>query len=365
MADSDVASPVRQAPSLNRGALRARWAALGAIVLGVGAAFAYVGGWFTPGKLTGARLVDTFEAVNGQHPGFRRNHSKGVGFRGFFVSNGQGTSLSRASVFQPGRVPVVGRFALAVGKPYAADAAGTVRSLAVQFQLPGGEEWRTGMNDIPVFPVRTPQAFHELLSTSLPLAATGKPDPGRMPAFLQRHPEARTALQRIKSAPKSSGFENGTYNSLNAFLFVNEQGKKTPVRWSLVPNQPLSPAAVPPPPEKDYLFAALEAALARQPLSWRLVVTVGQPGDPTADATLPWPPERDRVEVGTLTLERLESEADSPARDLNFDPLVLPRGIEGSDDPLLSARSAAYSVSFTRREGEPKSPSAVVPHGAP
>jgi catalase len=46
-------------------------------------------------------------------------------------------------------------------------------------------------------------------------------------------------------------------------------------------------------------------------------------------------------------------------RAINFDPLVLPNGITGSDDPLLSARSAAYSQSFTRRIGEPKSPSAV------
>jgi catalase len=38
---------------------------------------------------------------------------------------------------------------------------------------------------------------------------------------------------------------------------------------------------------------------------------------------------------------------------------VLPSGIAPSDDPLLSARSAAYSESFTRREGETKSPSAV------
>jgi len=44
---------------------------------------------------------------------------------------------------------------------------------------------------------------------------------------------------------------------------------------------------------------------------------------------------------------------------VNFDPLVLPAGIVGSDDPLLSARSAAYSQSFTRRAGEPKVPSAV------
>ncbi len=63
--------------------------------------------------------------------------------------------------------------------------------------------------------------------------------------------------------------------------------------------------------------------------------------------------------MGTLTIDQIESEATSSARDINFDPLVLPNGISGSDDPLLSARSAAYSQSFTRREGETKTPSAV------
>ena len=63
--------------------------------------------------------------------------------------------------------------------------------------------------------------------------------------------------------------------------------------------------------------------------------------------------------VGTLTIDQVESEDTSPARDINFDPLVLPNGIAASDDPLLSARSAAYAQSFTRREGEHKDPSAV------
>jgi catalase len=60
-----------------------------------------------------------------------------------------------------------------------------------------------------------------------------------------------------------------------------------------------------------------------------------------------------------LTIKQVESEDANPVRDINFDPLVLPDGMAGSDDPLLSARSAAYSVSFTRREGEHKNPSAV------
>ena len=99
----------------------------------------------------------------------------------------------------------------------------------------------------------------------------------------------------------------------------------------------------------------------QNPLQWHLIITVGQPGDPTSDPTLPWPPDRQQVDVGTLTIDHVESEETSPARDINFDPLVLPNGIATSDDPLLSARSAAYSQSFARREGEHKDPSAVSP----
>ena len=88
--------------------------------------------------------------------------------------------------------------------------------------------------------------------------------------------------------------------------------------------------------------------------------TLNQPTtDPTTDSTLPWPATRLQLDVGTLTVEQIESEETSPARDINFDPLVLPSGIEPSDDPILSARSAAYSQSFRRRESEPKSASAV------
>ena len=65
--------------------------------------------------------------------------------------------------------------------------------------------------------------------------------------------------------------------------------------------------------------------------------------------------------MGTLTLDRVDAEDTSAATDLNFDPLVLPAGIAPSDDPLLSARSAVYSQSFTRREGEARQPSAITP----
>ncbi len=60
-----------------------------------------------------------------------------------------------------------------------------------------------------------------------------------------------------------------------------------------------------------------------------------------------------------LTIDRLATEAPGNARDINFDPLVLPDGLAASDDPLPRARSAVYAQSFNRRAREPKSPSEV------
>ena len=337
-------------------------AVTGAVTFGILLCFAYVGGLLSPGRLTQARMIDAFEAVNGPHPGFRRNHAKGVCVAGHFDANGNGAQLSRAVVFQAGRVPVIGRFALAGGNPFVADTGGNVRSMALSFRPKGGMEWRTGMNDIPVFPVRGPQAFYDQLLASRPDPATGKPDPAKMQAFFAAHPEAERAVGRIRTRAISSGFADASYNSLNAFLFVDAAGTATPVRWSMVALDPFAPVApVPGAPAGDpnALFDALIARIGRGPVQWRLVVTVGQPGDATADATLPWPPDRQQIEVGTLTIDHVEAEAPGNCRDVNFDPLVLPAGIAPSDDPLLSARSAAYSTSFTRRAGEAKTPSEV------
>lgn len=335
-------------------------AVIAAIIGGILLCFAFVGGLFSPGRLTQARLVDAFEAVNGIHPGFRRNHAKGVCVTGYFDANGNGARLSRAVVFEAGRVPVIGRFALAGGHPFLADTEAQVRSMALSFRPANGEEWRTGMNNIPVFPVATPQAFYEQLRASVPDAATGKPDPARLQAFFAAHPEAQRAVRLIGARPVSTGFENATYNSLNAFRFVNAAGVATPVRWSVVAVEPfVSASDQPAETDRNGVFDALIARVGRGPVQWHLVVTVGQPGDATADATVPWPPDRQHIDVGTLTIDHIEAEAPHNCRDVNFDPLVLPAGIAPSDDPLLSARSASYSTSFTRRAGENKPASAV------
>ena len=127
----------------------------------------------------------------------------------------------------------------------------------------------------------------------------------------------------------------------------------------MVPVDAFAPASANAAGNPNYLFEELLARLRSGPVQWRLVLTLGQPGDPTDDATTSWTASRERIDAGTLTVTALETEEAGNCRDINFDPLVLPSGIAPSDDPLLSVRSAVYSADFTRRTREAKTPSAV------
>ena len=257
-----------------------RIAAIALLLLAFVGSFLYANGWLRPHALTPASMVNTFEYLNGVHSGFRRNHAKGICVTGVFESNGLGEALSKALVFHPGRVPIVGRFAFAGGQPYAGDAEKTVRSLAVLFKQTDGQEWRTAMINVPVFLANTPQAFHDFMLASSPDPSTGKQNPAAMPAFLTKHPETAAALHVIGSHPFSSGFADSPYYGLNAFRFINEKAGIAPVRWSVTPDQTFE-AARSGETGKNYLFDILIAQVHSRPLRWHLMLTVGQAGDST------------------------------------------------------------------------------------
>lgn len=351
--------PQSDARPLNARQTCLRLGAIGAILLFSGAAFAYVGGWLDPQRLTPARVVDALEANSGVHAGFRRNHAKGVCVVGQFESSGAAQALSTATVFAPGNTPVVGRLALPGGNPYAPDSSVPIRSFALQFTSPNGEQWRTGMNSMPVFPLNTPQAFYDQQLAARPDPKTGKPDPRRMQAFFAAHPETAPFLAWAKTAKPSASYATESYYGLNAFYLVDAQGKRRPVRWRV---EPLEAAAAPlaePAHGADYLQADLQQRLAKGPLRWRLLVTLGTADDSTRDATRQWPADRPTVDAGTVVISRSASQDEGPCRDVNYDPTVLPRGIAVSDDPLLPARSAAYAASYERRTGEGPPPGAM------
>ena len=351
---SRMAAAIRKQLSAVRADL-ARYALIAVLVGATAIAFIFVAGWLSPARLSPAKIVNSLEAHDGRHAGFRRAHAKGLCFSGYFDSNGQGGELSTASVFRTGHYPVIGRFSTGGGQPRAPDGRVVFHAVGLSFSLPHGEQWRTAMDDTPIFLVATPQAFYDFQVATAPDPATGKPDAARVAAFLAMHPETRAFMQWFKDNPVPSSFANGTYYSINAFRFTDGAGLEHTVRWSLVPEAPFEAldksrlAAL----DQNFLFDEVMARLQQGPQRWHLLITVAEPGDVVNDATVQWPATRHSIDAGTLVIDRADTEDDGGAcRDITFDPLILPAGIGPSDDPLLSARSAAYSSSLTRRSGE-------------
>lgn len=332
-------------------ALALRLAAIGAVVLAAGASFAYAAGWLGQPRLTPQRIIDTFEAQAGHYPGYRKNHAKGLCVSGYFQASGQAASLSTARVFSQQRVPVTGRFAIGGANPFAPDTGIPVRSLAIQFSTDDGQVWRTGMNNPPVLAVSTPQGFYEQVLASAPDPATGKPDPGKLQAFFAAHPESAAFRQWAASYKPSNSFASTQYHSINAFRLIDSAGTAHPVRWQLEPHSAFAalPAQV---DDKQFLQHDLQQRLAQGPLRWTLRLVLADPGDAQDDPARRWPAKRRSVDAGTLVLEQVDAPEQGACRDLNFDPLILPTGIEASNDPILAARSSAYSESFNRRSRE-------------
>lgn len=316
--------------------------------------FAWAGGWIGPRRVSGATVSNALEYNAGRHPGYRRAHAKGVCISGVFEANGNGVELSLASIFREGRYPVEGRFSIAGGNPLAGDGRNVFHSMALILRMPDGQQWRTGMDHTEIFPVADVASFVGLQRASRPDPATGKPDPAVMKAFVAGHPEVAAFQKYMKAHPLPDAFTDGPYYSINAFRFTNAQGETRFVRWAMLPEDKLvaldkgALADLP----KDAVFDRTLARLAKGPARWHLVVTIADPGDVTDNATVMWPAGRRTVDVGTLVIDNAVPEASGNCRDEVFDPTILPPGITPSDDPLLAARSAAYSSSFTRRAGE-------------
>ena len=347
---SDVTPPIGGQPR------RSPWSALLAIAAIAGAialAFAWVAGWLTPGRLTSERFTNAIEAGNGEiYPGFRRAHAKGVCVAGYFEGNGQGVALSSASIFAAVRTPFVGRMSVGGGSPYGLDNKARVRSMALELRGADGQQWRMAMNSFPFFGVSSVQGFYDQTRANAPDPATGKPDPAKQAAFAQAHPEFARFAAWAKDAPWSTSWANTTYNGVNAFRFINASGAVTNVRWSMQP-QTAFDAMTPAQREAadaDFLSEDLQGRLAQAPLRWDMVVTLAQAGDPVLDASQSWPEQREHITVGSVVVENSSPQTTGACRDINFDPLVLPTGVESSGDPVLAARSAVYSVSFNRRE---------------
>lgn len=299
------------------------------------------------------QICDAIEGVYGSHPGLRRQHAKGVLCAGTFTATPAAAALTTAPHMQGDPVRAHVRFSNGTGKVGVPDGARDGRGIAIKLYLGDGSTTDIGATTLPLFPVRTPEDFLELMRLRRPDPETGQPDLPKLGEWLQAHPEALPAVQYGLTAPAVASYAQTRYNALHAFRWVNAEGEGTWVRYWIEPEA--GEATVPDDDaaegDPDYLLRELEQRLAAGPAGFLLHLQVAEEGDPLDDPTAPWPEERRDVVAGRVEVTGLAFDRERDGDVLVFDPTRVPAGIECSDDPILHARSRAYSVSVERRSG--------------
>lgn len=220
--------------------------------------------------------------------------------------------------------------------------------MAVKFHLPDGSTTDIVSLTLPVFFVKTPEVFLGFLEAQRPDPDTGKPDLDRVGAFINEHPETQAATMFVMFNESAATFAGCTFNAIHAFVLTDPRGTKRFVRYSWVPR--IAPATLTDEETralgKNYLHEELERRLSETSIEFELRFQLSGSDDDPTDPTTAWPEERQVVSAGTMRLTEYTGQECEP---MIFDPGRLTDGIERSDDPILHARSDAYSVSFERR----------------
>jgi catalase len=301
-------------------------------------------------SVTPQDAIAAANAMFGRHPGFRALHAKGTLLKGTFTATPEAARLTRAAHMQGEPVPATVRMSNGGGDPDVPDYKPDVRGLAVKLYLPDGSRTDIVAQTIPRFPVATPEAFVELMRAQVPGPAMA----WRMPAFFARHPSALTVLPgSVKALRPLESYATTTYYALHAYRFLDDHGGARYVRYTWVPEAGetrISPGAAKQ-RGHDYLQEDIRERLARGAVEFTLELQIAGPGDPLNDPSAAWPPERERVNAGTLALTELDTERETGDDVLVFDPTRVTDGIELSDDPVLRFRRDAYSESVAQRMG--------------
>ena len=296
-------------------------------------------------------LIDQFEATFGKFEGYRRSGAKGICAAGEFVGSTEGRALSTASAFSGQPVPVVVRFSVGGANPKAADNTKTQRNMALQFNLPGGEQWLMGNISAPVFGAATPQQFLGRLASLQPDPATKAADPAKVKAFADANPEVLLQGKHYASQPVPASFAGVNYWGVHAFGFVNARGEKQFGKWVFEPVGGVQGLSDDEAKAKgpSFLFDDLRQRAKEGKVAFQFNLELAEPGDKLDNATVPLPAGRKKLTLGTLKVTSVSDDAAGPCLTTNFNPMVLPKGVEPSADPMLAARAAPYAVSQGRR----------------
>jgi catalase len=299
------------------------------------------------------QIFDTMVQLPGNKPGNRLVHAKGIVCQGTFAPSKHAAEISRAAHFNGGTVPIFVRFSNAAPDPEIADTSpdSALRGMAIRFELSGGKETDIVAFSHNGFPVGTGEEFLGLQKAIVATDPT-KPHPWPVEVFLSTRPRALKFVQDRKPTPVS--FATEAFFGNHAWVFVNQKGVTQAGRYQILPvaGQHYVSDAEGKTKSRSFLFEEVKARLVQEPMRFRLLLQLPNPGDPTNDASIVWPDDRKAIDLGTITITTVDPNGDAAQRALAFDPTRLTDGIELSDDPLPALRSTVYMLSRIHRQGQ-------------
>jgi len=296
-------------------------------------------------------FLNQFESTFGKFEGFRRSGAKGICAVGEFVGSSEARALSTSTAFSGKPVPVVVRFSVGGANPKAADNAKSQRNLALQFNLPDGEQWQMGNVSAPVFGASSPQQFFGRLASLQPDPATKMPDAAKVKAFADANPEVLLQGKYFASQPVPASFGSVNYWGVHAFGFVNAKGDKQFGKWIFEPVGGVQGLTDDEAKAKgpSFLFDDLRQRVKDGKVAFNFNLELAQADDKIDNATVPLPEGRKKVNLGLLKVTSVSEDGGGACLTITYNPLVLPKGVEPSADAMLAARAAPYGVGLGRR----------------
>ena len=296
-------------------------------------------------------FLDQFESSFGKFEGFRRSGAKGVCAVGEFVGTADARALSTASAFSGRPVPVVVRFSVGGANPKAPDNAKSQRNLALQFDLPNGEQWQMGNISAPVFGASSPQQFFGRVASLQPDPATKMADPAKVKAFADANPEVLLQGKYFASQPVPASFGAVNYWGVHAFGFVNASGTRQFGKWVFEPAAGVQGLTDDEAKAKgpSFLFDDLRQRVKEGKVAFNFNLELAQADDRIDSATVPLPAGRKKVNLGLLKITSVAEDGGGACLAITYNPMILPKGVEPSADPMLAARAAPYAIGLGRR----------------
>ncbi|MES1165317.1 MAG: catalase [Verrucomicrobiota bacterium] len=293
-------------------------------------------------------------------------HAKGAGAFGVFEATADMSPHTRAHLFgATGRqTPVLVRFSTVGGEKGSADAERDPRGFAIKFYTEEGNYDLVG-NNTPVFFIRDPFKFPDMVHTHKRNPQTNLKDPDAFWDFFSRSPESLhmvTVLFSDRGIPRSYREMHG-FGS-HTFKWVNAQGKGCWVKYhfktetgiaTLSGAEAAAIVARDPDHATRDLFSHIQAG---GHAAWRAYVQIMPLADADSyrydpfDVTKVWR-YRDYplIPIGRLVLDRNPQNFFAEIEQAAFSPGSFVPGIEASPDKLLQGRLFSYPDTQRHRLG--------------